>query len=68
MDIVPTQQAEADEPGSVQYNYQIWRQQRVDQVLQETQAQAHLAGIHSLQMGGLYNAHNGIRFRSAPMG
>ncbi|KAG6849018.1 hypothetical protein H0H93_011963, partial [Arthromyces matolae] len=29
-------QAEPDEPGSVQYNYQVWRQQRNEQVQQET--------------------------------
>ncbi|KAG9313880.1 hypothetical protein JVU11DRAFT_4648 [Chiua virens] len=32
-------QAEADEPGSVQYNYQVWRQQRNEQVTTETQLQ-----------------------------
>ncbi|KAJ8586262.1 hypothetical protein M405DRAFT_935516 [Rhizopogon salebrosus TDB-379] len=31
------QQTEADEPGSVQYNYQVWRQQRNKQVISETQ-------------------------------
>ncbi|KAK2464771.1 hypothetical protein APHAL10511_003189 [Amanita phalloides] len=36
-------QAEADEPGSVQYNYQVWRQQRNEQVISDTQAQAPLA-------------------------
>ncbi|KAF8971831.1 hypothetical protein BDZ97DRAFT_1785365 [Flammula alnicola] len=36
-------QAEADEPGSVQYNYQVWRQLRNDQVIKETEAQAPLA-------------------------
>lgn len=38
------QQAEADEPGSVQYNYQVWRQQRNEHVIAETQLQAPLAG------------------------
>ncbi|TFK56405.1 hypothetical protein OE88DRAFT_12946 [Heliocybe sulcata] len=33
-------QAEADEPGSIQYNYQVWRQQRNEQILTETQSQA----------------------------
>ncbi|KAF6748431.1 hypothetical protein DFP72DRAFT_576071 [Ephemerocybe angulata] len=32
-------QAEPDEPGSVQYNYQLWRQQRNEQVTVDTQAQ-----------------------------
>ncbi|KDR78409.1 hypothetical protein GALMADRAFT_245577 [Galerina marginata CBS 339.88] len=36
-------QTEADEPGSVQYNYQVWRQLRNDQVIKETDAQAPLA-------------------------
>ncbi|KAL4070418.1 raptor N-terminal caspase like domain-containing protein [Scleroderma citrinum] len=36
-------QAEADEPGSVQYNYQVWRQQRNEQIVAETQSQATLA-------------------------
>ncbi|KIJ66511.1 hypothetical protein HYDPIDRAFT_109558 [Hydnomerulius pinastri MD-312] len=36
-------QAEADEPGSVQYNYQVWRQQRNEQVIAETQSQALVA-------------------------
>jgi regulator-associated protein of mTOR len=38
------QQTEADEPGSVQYNYQVWRQQRNEQVITETQKQAIVAG------------------------
>jgi regulator-associated protein of mTOR len=42
--IVETQQAEADEPGSVQYNYQVWRQQRNEGVITDTQAHAPLAG------------------------
>ncbi|KAI0778960.1 raptor N-terminal caspase like domain-containing protein [Trametes elegans] len=33
-------QPEADEPGSVQYNYQVWRQQRNEQVLEDTHKQA----------------------------
>ncbi|TFK42159.1 hypothetical protein BDQ12DRAFT_677728 [Crucibulum laeve] len=36
-------QAEADEPGSVQYNYQVWRQQRNEQIISETQGQAPVA-------------------------
>lgn len=32
-------QAEADEPGSVQYNYQVWRQQRNEQLITEAQPQ-----------------------------
>ncbi|KAG5654155.1 hypothetical protein H0H81_006867 [Sphagnurus paluster] len=36
-------QAEPDEPGSVQYNYQVWRQQRNEQICVETQRQASLA-------------------------
>ncbi|KAF9535610.1 hypothetical protein CPB83DRAFT_842046 [Crepidotus variabilis] len=33
-------QAEPDEPGSVQYNYQVWRQSRNEQVISETSTQA----------------------------
>ncbi|KAJ8501646.1 hypothetical protein ONZ45_g12060 [Pleurotus djamor] len=33
-------QTEADEPGSVQYNYQVWRQQRNESVIDETSKQA----------------------------
>ena len=36
-------QTEADEPGSTQYNYQVWRQQRNEQVLVETHSQIELA-------------------------
>ncbi|KAF5376558.1 hypothetical protein D9757_008290 [Collybiopsis confluens] len=36
-------QAEVDEPGSIQYNYQIWRQQRNEQVENETKTQAEVA-------------------------
>ncbi|KAE9410212.1 hypothetical protein BT96DRAFT_952907 [Gymnopus androsaceus JB14] len=36
-------QAEADEPGSIQYNYQIWRQQRNEQTDNETRSQAEVA-------------------------
>ncbi|KAG1848524.1 hypothetical protein DFJ58DRAFT_796171 [Suillus subalutaceus] len=36
-------QTEADEPGSVQYNYQVWRQQRNEQVITETQRQSIVA-------------------------
>ena len=32
------------EPGSVQYNYQVWRQQRNDNVIKDTQTQAPIAG------------------------
>lgn len=38
------QQAEPDEPGSVQYNYQVWRQQRNEHINIETQSQADIAG------------------------
>lgn len=38
------QQAENDEPGSIQYNYQVWRQQRNERVLAETRSQAEHAG------------------------
>lgn len=37
------QQAEADEPGSVEYNYQVWRQQRNEIVNVETEHQAPIA-------------------------
>ncbi|KAF8899316.1 raptor N-terminal caspase like domain-containing protein [Infundibulicybe gibba] len=36
-------QTEPDEPGSVQYNYQVWRQQRNEQINVETQSQARVA-------------------------
>ncbi|KIK81985.1 hypothetical protein PAXRUDRAFT_832495 [Paxillus rubicundulus Ve08.2h10] len=36
-------QAEADEPGSTQYNYQVWRQQRNEHVIAETHSQALVA-------------------------
>ncbi|KAH9486204.1 Target of rapamycin complex 1 subunit mip1 [Psilocybe cubensis] len=39
-------QTEADEPGSTQYNYQVWRQQRNDQVIKETDSQASMAEHH----------------------
>jgi regulator-associated protein of mTOR len=38
------QQAENDEPGSVQYNHQVWRQQRNERVLAETRSQAEHSG------------------------
>ncbi|EPS99346.1 hypothetical protein FOMPIDRAFT_1124614, partial [Fomitopsis schrenkii] len=53
-------QPEADEPGSVQYNYQLWRQQRNEQVLGTTRAQAEMASsckwdrpISTIQVAGL---------------
>lgn len=42
------QQAEPDEPGSIQYNYQVWRQQRNEQINVETQSQAVVAGTCAL--------------------
>ncbi|OSX66816.1 hypothetical protein POSPLADRAFT_1128660 [Postia placenta MAD-698-R-SB12] len=36
-------QPETDEPGSVEYNYQIWRQQRNERVLVTTRQQAEIA-------------------------
>ncbi|KAI0033846.1 hypothetical protein K488DRAFT_77642 [Vararia minispora EC-137] len=36
-------QAEADESGSIEYNYQAWRQQRNEKVQSETQAQVEIA-------------------------
>ena len=44
IDFWEIQQAENDEPGSVQYNYQVWRQQRNERVLAETRSQAENAG------------------------
>ncbi|KAF8167286.1 hypothetical protein B0H34DRAFT_792028 [Crassisporium funariophilum] len=38
-------QTEADEPGSVQYNYQVWRQKRNDEIIKSTQTQAPIAEI-----------------------
>ncbi|KAH7886310.1 hypothetical protein F5I97DRAFT_1879356 [Phlebopus sp. FC_14] len=53
-------QAEADEPGSIQYNYQVWRQQRNEQVLAETQSQILVAEssrwdrpVANLQVNGI---------------
>ncbi|KAH9948210.1 hypothetical protein B0H21DRAFT_890681 [Amylocystis lapponica] len=53
-------QPEADEPGSVQYNYQVWRQQRNEQVIATTRAQAEVAEscrwdrpVATLQVSGL---------------
>lgn len=43
------QQAEPDEPGSVQYNYQVWRQQRNEHINIETQSQADIAGWQRFQ-------------------
>ena len=37
-------QTEADEPGSIQYNYQVWRQQRNEQVSTMTATQCEAAG------------------------
>ena len=39
------QQPEPDEPGSVEYNYQVWRQSRNEQVILDTSAQAEDAGM-----------------------
>lgn len=36
-------QPEAEEPGSIQYNEQMWRQQRNEGIIQETQAQIDIA-------------------------
>ncbi|KAH8094700.1 hypothetical protein BXZ70DRAFT_975660 [Cristinia sonorae] len=36
-------QPEADEPGSEQYNYQVWRQKRNEQIIAETESQAKVA-------------------------
>ncbi|KAF4573505.1 WD repeat RAPTOR family protein [Pleurotus pulmonarius] len=36
-------QTEADEPGSIQYNYQVWRQQRNENTIDETTRQAAIA-------------------------
>ena len=41
---VELKQTVADEPGSVQYNCQVWRQQRNDHVSRDTSAQAPIAG------------------------
>ena len=35
----------ADETGSVQYNYQVWKQQRNELIVTETQSQSSLAGM-----------------------
>ncbi|KAJ3557772.1 hypothetical protein NM688_g1286 [Phlebia brevispora] len=46
-------QPEPDEPGSVEYNYQVWRQQRNEQAINDTRAQAEDAGkpVVTLQTG-----------------
>lgn len=59
------QQAEADEPGSIQYNYQVWRQQRNEQVIQETQLQAEVARKY-WQSASLAMAY--FLCRGSPMG
>ncbi|TFY55214.1 hypothetical protein EVJ58_g8388 [Rhodofomes roseus] len=53
-------QPEADEPGSVQYNYQLWRQQRNEQVLSTTRTQGEIAAsckwdrpVSTIQVTGL---------------
>ncbi|TDL29563.1 hypothetical protein BD410DRAFT_780006 [Rickenella mellea] len=52
-------QPESEEPGSVQYNEQMWRRQRNERVVGETQAQAEVASycpwdrpVATLQHGG----------------
>ncbi|KAJ7070515.1 hypothetical protein C8F01DRAFT_382159 [Mycena amicta] len=40
-------QAEADEPGSIQFNYQMWRQQRNETVLEETTRQVDVAELRT---------------------
>ncbi|KAF7302526.1 WD-REPEATS-REGION domain-containing protein [Mycena chlorophos] len=40
-------QAEADEPGSIQFNYQMWRQQRNETVIEETARQVDLAEMRT---------------------
>ncbi|KAK7063677.1 target of rapamycin complex 1 subunit mip1 [Favolaschia claudopus] len=40
-------QAEADEAGSIQFNYQLWRQQRNEAVIDETHKHAALAATRS---------------------
>ncbi|THH01214.1 hypothetical protein EW026_g1443 [Hermanssonia centrifuga] len=39
-------QPEPDEPGSVEYSYQVWRQQRNENVINETRTQAEVAEYH----------------------
>ncbi|KAI0931160.1 hypothetical protein AcV5_005293 [Taiwanofungus camphoratus] len=53
-------QPEAEEPGSVQYNHQVWRQQRNEQVLANTRSQVKVASsckwdrpVTSIQVSGL---------------
>lgn len=36
-------QTESDEPGSIQYIYQVWRQQRNERICEQTNTQAHAA-------------------------
>ncbi|KAJ6541734.1 hypothetical protein B0H19DRAFT_1174442 [Mycena capillaripes] len=52
-------QAEADEPGSIQFNYQLWRQGRNDTVIEETQQHIEIAetrgwdrSVATLQVSG----------------
>ncbi|KAJ6454525.1 raptor N-terminal caspase like domain-containing protein [Mycena vitilis] len=40
-------QAEADEPGSIQFNYQLWRQGRNENVIDETQQHIEIAETRS---------------------
>ncbi|KAL6307817.1 hypothetical protein BKA93DRAFT_767971 [Sparassis latifolia] len=53
-------QPEVDEPGSLQYNYQVWRQQRNEHVIAQTRTQAETAGsckwdrpVSTIQVAGL---------------
>lgn len=53
-------QPEVDEPGSVQYNYQVWRQQRNEQVVGDTEKQSREAPrcrwdrpVNTIQINGL---------------
>ncbi|TBU58181.1 hypothetical protein BD310DRAFT_879568 [Dichomitus squalens] len=53
-------QPEVDEPGSVQYNYQVWRQQRNEQVIEDTEKQSREAPrcrwdrpVNTIQINGL---------------
>jgi regulator-associated protein of mTOR len=41
-------QSEADEPGSVQYNHQVWRQQQSERIMADTEYQVQEAGERSL--------------------
>lgn len=52
------QQQEADEPGSIQYNYQMWRTDRNEQIQSEVETQAEVARKSTLVFRGSRETQN----------